>query len=187
MTDGESGTTEVGAVERATTERTVLRYLVTISLLGMFILMGAATYSVALRGWMACGGGFPKCAGSYIPLLHGSGALSNNYTNAQILAEWFHRATAFVTGMLMLIATILVWWRIEGFTITRWSLTLATAVLPAEAYLGVLTGVPNPPQALVAIHLFVSLFDLVALVIAAVILWWSAHAGGRRGSHGTGA
>ncbi len=186
MTDSESGMTEklMGAGERATTERTILRYLVTISLVGMFILMGAATYSVALRGWMACGGGFPKCAGSYIPLLHGSGSISQHYTNSQILAEWFHRATAFVTGMLMLIATILVWWRIKGFTVTRWSLTLATAVLPAEAYLGVLTGVPDPSQTLVAIHLFVSLFDLVALVIAAVILWWSAYSGDQRGSHG---
>lgn len=189
MPDSGSDTTEelLGTEGRATTERTVLRYLVTISLVGMFILMGAATYSVALRGWMACGGGFPKCAGSYVPLFHGSGAISSNYTNAQILAEWFHRATAFVTGVLMLISTGLVWWRVKGFTVTRWTLTAATAVLPAEAYLGVLTGVPNPPQALVAIHLVVSLFDLVALVIAATILWWSARRNDQRGSHGAGA
>ncbi|MCO8243521.1 MULTISPECIES: hypothetical protein [unclassified Haladaptatus] len=189
MTDSGSDTTgeSFGDDGRATTERTVLRYLVTISLIGMFILMGAATYSVALRGWMACGGGFPKCAGSYIPLLHSPGSLSQTYTHGQILAEWFHRATAFVTGVLMLVATGLAWWRVKEFTITRWSLTAATAVLPLEAYLGVLTGVPNPSQALVAIHLVVSLFDLVALVIAAIILWWSAYSGGRRGSHEAGA
>jgi len=160
----------------------VLRWLVTLSLVGTLVLMGAATYSVALGGWMSCGADFPKCAGVYAPIFHSAAVLSSQYTAAQILAEWFHRATAFVTGLLMLTAMIFAWWRVEGFGGTRWVITLATAVLPFEAYLGVLTGVPNPSIVLVTIHLFVSLFVLLALALASLVLWRSA--GKRRRSPG---
>lgn len=151
----------------------LLRYLVTLSLVGTVLLMGFGMYSVAIRGWMSCGEQFPMCAGSLVPMLDPGAAQSTSYTATQVYAEWFHRAIAFVTGLLMLGATILAWWRVEGYTLTTWTITAATALLPFEAYLGVVTGVPNPGTTLVAIHLVVSYLVLGALVVATGIMWWS--------------
>lgn len=164
---------QTNSASSATSER-AFRWLVTLSLLGTIVLMGAAVYSVSLRGWMSCGGDFPKCAGVWAPVFHSVDSLSTQYTTAQILAEWYHRVTAFVTGILMLVATGLAWWRVEGYPFTTWTVTSATALLPFEAWLGVVTGVPNPPLVYVALHTFISLFVLGALVVATVIVWRSA-------------
>jgi len=146
-----------------------LRWFVTLALLGTVVLTAAAIWSVALRGWMSCGGDFPKCAGRWIPL--GDAAASSPYTSAQIVAEWFHRAVAFLTGVLMLAATALAWWRVRDFFVTRWALTLATALLPFEAWLGVVTGVPNPDPLYAALHTVISLAVFALLSLAALVLW----------------
>lgn len=158
----------------------VLRYLVTISLIGTVLLMAFGVYSVAIRGWMACGDQFPLCAGSLVPML--TGVESTTYTATQIYAEWFHRAISFVTGLVMLAATIFAWWRVKGYGLTTWIITGATALLPFEAYLGVLTGIPNPPTTLVAIHLVISYAVLLALVVATGIMWLSWRRTSRRDS-----
>lgn len=162
-------------MEEANSQSTrAFRWLVTVSLVGTLILMGAANYSVALGGWMACGDQFPKCAGVYAPIFHPIETLSNSYTAAQIFWEWFHRASAFVTGLTMLGATGLAWWKLEGYTVSRWLVTAATAVLPAEAYLGVQTGVANPPFNLVLLHNVISWFVLIAMTLATIIVWRAA-------------
>lgn len=158
----------------------IFRYLLTISLIGTILLMGFGMYSVAIRGWMSCGGQFPLCAGSLVPML--TGVSSTSYTLTQIYVEWLHRAISFGTGIVMLAATILAWWRIRGYELTTWIMTIATALLPFEAYLGVLVGVPNPSMALVAIHLVISYTILIALVIATGIMWWSWRRSSRRES-----
>lgn len=142
----------------------------TASLVGTLLLMGAAAYSVALRGWMSCGAGFPKCAGVWAPIFHPVQTLSGQYTGAQIIAEWSHRAVAFVTGLAMLAATV-VGWRRTDFRLTTRLVAVATAVLPLEAWLGVVTGVPDPAFAYVALHAFISLFVLAALAVATVAVW----------------
>ncbi|MEE6208915.1 COX15/CtaA family protein [Salarchaeum sp. III] len=146
-----------------------LRWLVTLSLLGTVVLTAAAIQSVALRGWMSCGGDFPKCAGQWVPLA--DAAASSQYTAAQIAAEWLHRAIAFLTGLLMLAATALAWWRVRDFFLTRWSLTLATALLPFEAWLGVVTGVPDPDPLYAGLHTVISLAVFALLCLAALVLW----------------
>lgn len=151
----------------------IFRYLVTFSLVGTVLLMGFGFYSVTIRGWMSCGQQFPLCAGSLIPMLDPNAAESVSYSATQIYAEWFHRAISFVTGLLMLGATIYAWWRVEGYTLTTWLVTAATALLPFEAYLGVLVGVPDPSTLLVGIHLTITYAVLGALVVATGILWWS--------------
>ncbi|GGL63717.1 COX15/CtaA family protein [Halocalculus aciditolerans] len=157
------------------------RWLVTISLVGTLILMGAANYSVALGGWMSCGDQFPKCAGVYAPIFHPVETLSGNYTAAQIFWEWFHRASAFITGLTMLAATGLAWWKLDDYTVSRWLVTAATAVLPAEAYLGVQTGVADPPFDLVVLHNVISWFVLLTMAAATVIVWRAARRdGGKR-------
>jgi len=150
--------------------RRAFRWLVTASLVGTLLLMGAAAYSVALRGWMSCGAGFPKCAGVWAPVFHPAQALSAQYTAAQIIAEWSHRAVAFVTGLAMLAATAVGWRRTE-FRLTAGLVAVATAVLPLEAWLGVVTGVPDPAFAYTALHAFISLFVLAALAVATAVLW----------------
>ena len=82
----------------------------------------------------------------------------------------------------MLAATILAWRRVRGYELTTWIITLATALLPFEAYLGVLVGVPNPPTTLVAIHLVISYTVLIALIVATGIVWWSWRRTSRRES-----
>ncbi|QDX39455.1 hypothetical protein [Salarchaeum sp. JOR-1] len=147
----------------------VLRWLVTLALLGTVLLTAAAIQSVALRGWMSCGGDFPKCAGEWVPLANA--AASSQYTYAQIVAEWLHRAVAFLTGLVMLAATGVAWWRVRDFFLTRWSVTLATALLPFEAWLGVVTGVPDPDLLYVTLHTIISLAVFVLLCLAALVLW----------------
>ncbi|MFB6166274.1 MAG: COX15/CtaA family protein [Haloarculaceae archaeon] len=148
------------------------RWLITLSFVGTLVLMGAATYSVALQGWMSCGGDFPKCAGYWAPVLHSSSTLPGPYSPAQIIAEWFHRATAFVTGVLMLVATGVAWRRLEGYQLSRSALTVATALLPVEAWLGVLTGVPDPAFASVALHTVISLAVVALLGLVTAVVWW---------------
>ncbi|GAA0290731.1 heme A synthase [Halarchaeum rubridurum] len=157
--------------ERSRRWSRAFRWLVTLSLVGTILLMGAAVYSVALQGWMSCGAGFPKCAGVWAPIFHPVETLSAEYTAAQILAEWSHRAIAFLTGLLMLAASAIAWWRITGFWLTTRLVIAATAVLPFEAWLGVVTGVPNPAFGYVALHTVISLFVLGSLAIATAILW----------------
>ncbi|WP_255494156.1 hypothetical protein [Halarchaeum sp. CBA1220] len=141
--------------------------------------MGAAVYSVALQGWMSCGAGFPKCAGVWAPIFHPVETLSAEYTAAQILAEWSHRAIAFLTGLLMLASSAIAWWRITGFWLTTRLVVSATAVLPFEAWLGVVTGVPDPALGYVALHTVISLFVLCSLAVATAVLWRHA----TRGTH----
>lgn len=158
----------------------IFRYLVTVSLIGTVLLMGFGMYSVAIRGWMSCGDQFPLCSGSLVPML--TGIETTSYTMTQIYVEWLHRAISFVTGIVMLAATILAWRRVRGYELTTWIITLATALLPFEAYLGVLVGVPNPPTTLVAIHLVISYTVLIALIVATGIVWWSWRRTSRRES-----
>jgi len=148
----------------------VVRYLVTVAAVGTFFLMAAGFFSVSIGGYPSCHG-FPMCNGRLLPFLHPNVVAASGYTTTQVTAEWSHRAIGFVTGVLMLVASVVVWRRPSVGWLARWSVLGATALMPLEAWLGVVTSRPAPPIMLVFTHLVVSFAIFVGVVLAALALW----------------
>ena len=134
-------------------------------LLGLLIASAVAVFFLITLGGVVrvTGSGlgcpdWPLCHGQIIPPL-----------DFNTLIEYSHRLAASLTSVLIVAATVVVWWRHRESKQVVWVTTLAVGLLGVEVILGGITVLTELPPTIVTVHLATA-ETIFALLLLAIIL-----------------
>ncbi|MFB6284756.1 MAG: heme A synthase [Halobacteria archaeon] len=150
-----------------------------------FILMMLGAYTKAVGAGLSCPD-WPKCYGVWVPFLHPEMLANSNYaagySGLQIFVEWAHRGLAMIVGILILIAAVWAWKKIDDGRVKR-SLGAAVVLLPFQIILGGLTVTENLQPLIVTSHLATATVIMISLTVATTVVYITK--GGDRNEHQT--
>src|SRR5690606_3505830 len=143
-----------------------LKGVVWFSVVGKFVVLMADALVTKTGSGEGCGASWPLCHGEWLPALE----------TASII-EYSHRAVSGITGLAVLIFSVVLWrnygWRPE----LRWLAGISVFFLIVQSALGAWVVLAPQPDWMLALHFGISLASFAGVALAGVMLY-QLHGGG---------
>jgi heme a synthase len=146
------------------------KYLVYLTIISTFVLIVWGAYLTAGSWGGACGTGSSSAISSDWPFCNGSLAIPNPSTNYGALVEYIHRTLSIVTGVILLLTTIVLWRMNPRPTGPTRAILLSLALLIIQILLGSVVVNSNLDAVVTALHLANATALFGVMVIAGVLM-----------------
>jgi cytochrome c oxidase assembly protein subunit 15 len=146
------------------------KYLVYLTIVSTFVLIVWGAYLTAGNWGGACGVGSSSAISSDWPFCNGSLAIPNPSTNYGALVEYIHRTLSVVTGVILLITTVVLLRLKPRPTGALRAILLSLVLLIVQILLGSVVVNSNLDAVVTALHLANATALFGVMVIAGVLM-----------------